>query len=136
MHSEVDARFVPVRNRSNDYLIDREDQKRRTFTGIRGISVQDAAIQDSQGVVADRTREHLGPTDLAIVGFRRMMLEGARHLGAGVEPSAAMDGAAYTVRSGSAVADRSIPFAEVMVRRFGDPLGRVRRLAVDAAAGS
>jgi len=28
-------------------------------------------------------------------------------------------------RSGSARADRSLPFAEVMVQRFGDALGRV-----------
>ena len=125
MHSEVDERFVPIRNRENDYLIDRADQKRRTFTGIRGISEQDAAIQDSQGVIADRAREHLGPTDLAIVRFRRLMLEAARDLGAGLEPAAAKDGAAYTVRSGSALADRAIPFADVMTARFGDPLGRV-----------
>jgi len=125
VHAEVDARWVPVRNRDNDYLIDRADQKLRTFTGIRGISEQDAAIQDSQGWIADRTREHLGPTDAAIVRFRRMMLAGARDLCAGIEPAAAGNGAAYTMRSGSAVADRSIPFADVMIARFGDPLGHV-----------
>jgi hypothetical protein len=76
-------------------------------------------------VIADRAREHLGPTDLGIVRFRRLMLEGARNLDAGLEPAAAKDGAAYTVRSGSALADRAIPFADVMTARFGDPLGRV-----------
>ena len=136
VHAEVDARFVPIRNRGNDYLIDREDQKHRTYTGIRGISEQDAAIQDSQGIVADRSREHLGPTDAAIVKFRRMMLDGARELSAGVEPAAARDGAAYTVRSGSALADRRVAFADVMTARFGDPLGRVRRAALAAAAGA
>jgi phthalate 4,5-dioxygenase len=134
VHSEVDERFVPIRNRENDYLIDRVDQKLSTFTGIRGISEQDAAIQNSQGVIADRAREHLGPTDLAIVRFRRLMLEGARNLGAGLEPGAAKDGAAYTVRSGSALADRAIPFADVMTARFGDPLGRVGRGALGAVA--
>jgi hypothetical protein len=34
-----------------------------------GVSEQDAAIQDSQGQIQDRTREHLGPTD---VGHRRV----------------------------------------------------------------
>jgi len=127
VHAEADERGVPVRNRDNDYLIDRADQKLRTFTGIRGISEQDAAIQDSQGPIADRTREHLGPTDTAIVKFRRLMLEGAQALRAGLEPAAARHGAAYTVRSGSALAQRSVPFPEVMVARFGDPLGRVDR---------
>jgi phenylpropionate dioxygenase-like ring-hydroxylating dioxygenase large terminal subunit len=124
VHAEVDPRWVPIRNRDNDYLIDRLDQKLRTFTGIRGVSEQDAAIQDSQGVIADRTREHLGPTDAAIIQFRRMMLAGARDLRAGVEPAAARLGALYTVRSGSALADRSVSFAEVMQARFGDRLGR------------
>ena len=73
VHAAVDERWVPLRNRDNEYLIDRVDQKLRTFTGIRGISEQDACIQDSQGLIADRTREHLGPTDAAIVQFRRLM---------------------------------------------------------------
>ncbi len=125
VHSAVDAAWRPIRNRDNDYLIDREDQRLRTYTGIRGISEQDAAVQDSQGWIVDRSREHIGPTDLAIVKFRRMMLEGARGILAGVEPAAAANSAAYRVRSGSALADRSVPFPDVMVARFGDPLGRV-----------
>jgi phthalate 4,5-dioxygenase len=125
VHAEVDERWVPRRNRDNDYLIDREAQKRRTFTGIQGVSEQDAMIQDSQGFIADRTREHLGPTDAAIIEFRRQVLRGARDLGAGVEPGAAGDGAGYRVRGGSIVADGRLSFAEVMLKRFGDPVGRV-----------
>lgn len=124
VHAAVDECWVPRRNRDNDYLIDRVDQKLRTFTGIRGISEQDACIQDSQGFIADRTREHLGPTDAAIIQFRRLMLGAARALGAGIEPAAARNGAAYTVRSGSALADRDVPFPEVMRERFGDEVGR------------
>jgi phthalate 4,5-dioxygenase len=101
------------------------DQKLRTFPGIRGISEQDACIQDSQGFIADRTREHLGPTDAAIAQFRRLMLRAARDLRAGVEPPAARNGAAYAVRSGSALADRSVAFADVMRERFGDGVGWV-----------
>ncbi len=71
VHAEVDEQWVPIRHRANDYLIDREAQRTRSFTGIEGLSEQDAAIQDSQGFIADRTREHLGPTDLGIVRFRR-----------------------------------------------------------------
>lgn len=125
VHAEVDERWVPRRNRGNDYLIDREAQKQRTFTGIQGVSEQDAMIQDSQGFIADRTREHLGPTDTAIIEFRRLVLGGARNLGAGVEPVAARDGAGYRVRGGSIVVDRRLSFTEVMLKRFGDPVGRV-----------
>ena len=124
VHAEVDARFVPLRNRDNDYLIDRDAQKRRTFTGIQGVSEQDAMIQDSQGWIADRTREHLGPTDAAIIEFRRLLLRGARDLRAGVEPAAARDGAGYRLRGGSIVADRGLSFADVMQKRFGNAVGR------------
>jgi len=40
-------------------------------------------VQESQGAIADRTREHLTPTDAAIVRFRRIMLTGAKALGDG-----------------------------------------------------
>ena len=125
VHAEVDARFVPLRNRDNDYLIDRDAQKRRTFTGIQGVSEQDAMIQDSQGWIADRTREHLGPTDAAIIEFRRLLLRGARDLRAGVEPAAARAAAGYRLRGGSIVADRGLSFAEVMLEALRPPVGRV-----------
>ena len=125
VHAMLDERWVPLRNRDNDYLIDRDVQKRKTFTGIEGVSEQDAMIQDSQGLIADRTREHLGPTDAAIIEFRRQILRGARALRDGVEPAAARDAAGYRVRGGSIVAERGLSFADVMTKRFGDPTGRV-----------
>ena len=42
-------------------------QRQSSYTGIEGISEQDAAIADRQGLIADRTRELLGQTDLGIV---------------------------------------------------------------------
>ena len=124
VHAQVDERWVPRRNRDNDYLIDRDAQKRRTFTGIDGVSEQDAMIQDSQGVIADRTREHLGPTDAGVIEFRKLILRGARSLRDGLEPAAAKNGAAFCVRGGSIVAERGLSFADVMTKRFGNPTGR------------
>ena len=51
-----------------------------------GVSEQDAAVQDSQGPIADRTREHLGPTDLGIMHFRKLIMEAARALQQGEAP--------------------------------------------------
>ena len=123
MHAEVDEHWVPIRNRGNDYLIDRVAQKTTSFTGIVGISEQDAAIQDSQGFIADRTREHLGPTDLGIVRFRRLVLDAAGALQHGVEPKAAAAPHAYRVRSGGTVAPASCPVADVLTARFGNEVG-------------
>ena len=124
VHSEVDANYVPLRRRANDYLIDRELQRRESFTGIKGISEQDAAIQDSQGLIHDRTREMLGPTDLGVTSLRALMLKAARELEAGRAPTAALNPTAYRVRSGLVVTPSALPFDAVMTRRFGHPKGR------------
>jgi hypothetical protein len=52
------------------------------------------------------------------------MLEAARDLAAGQPPAAAHLPSAYRVRSGAIVAPAGLPFAEVMMRRFGHPSGR------------
>lgn len=124
VYPEMDAQGMPRRNRANDYLIDRRLQKTENFTGIVGVSEQDAAIQDSQGRIADRTRELLGPTDLGVVQLRRTMLEAARTLAAGGMPLGRDDPEAYRVRAGGVVAPQDMGLEEVMRLRFGDPLGR------------
>ena len=123
--AEIGPDYVPLRNKGNDYLIDREEQKHRTFTGVRGVAEQDAMIQESQGEIADRTRENLTPTDAGVVRFRRMLLAGAKALAEGKEPEAPWRAAGYRMRSGSWIAAPDVPFEEVMRQRFGDPLGRV-----------
>jgi phthalate 4,5-dioxygenase len=115
----VDERFVPIRNRDNDYLIDRTLQKASSYTGISGISEQDAAIADSQGLIADRTRELLGQTDLGVVRFRQMVLGAARAVANGESPRGARSPAAYHVRSGDAVAKADARLPEVLAARFG-----------------
>jgi phthalate 4,5-dioxygenase len=123
--AEVDEHFIPVRNQANNYLIDRDNQKTVTFTGVRGVAEQDAMIQESQGRISDRTTEHLTNTDVAIVRFRRIVLGLAKALGNGVEPEAPWRHTAYRLRSGSWIGERQVPFEDVMVARFGDPVGRV-----------
>jgi len=125
IHAEVDADHVPLRRRENDYLLDRRRQKFETFTGIEGVSEQDAAIQDSQGLIADRTAEHLGPTDMGVIRFRRMILAAARDMAANKPPAAAHQPALYRVRSGGAIARRDVPLRDVMRARFGHDHGLV-----------
>ena len=123
--AELGPGCVPVRNRSSDFLIDRDDQKHRTFTGVCGVAEQDAMAQAGQGLIAHRTREHLTPTDVAIIRFRRLMLDEAKALRNGKEPEAAYRYKSYTLRSGGCVAAADTPFEEVMRQRFGTVSGRV-----------
>jgi phenylpropionate dioxygenase-like ring-hydroxylating dioxygenase large terminal subunit len=125
VHSQVDDDYMPLRNRQNDYLVDRALQKATSFTGITGVSEQDSAIQDSQGQIQDRTREHLGPTDLGIVEFRKLIMGTARALQQGTEPKAAACANKYAVRSGAWVAEPAKDLAAVMTERFGHPHGYV-----------
>ena len=61
-------------------------QRAETFTGIEGIHTQDHAIQESMGPVVDRSREHLGPADKAIIAARRVLLDAVRTVQAGGDP--------------------------------------------------
>ena len=119
----VDDNFVPLRRRENDYLIDREAQRQRSFTGISGISEQDQAIADSQGLIADRTRELLCQTDLGVVRFREEMLNAAKAVADGSVPLGADEPAAYRVRSGDAVAAKDAALRDVVRERFGELWG-------------
>ena len=125
--AELGPGYVPLRNRNNDYLIDREEQKHRSFTGVRGIAEQDAMAQDSQGLIAERSREHLSATDVGVVRFRRYMLEAVKALRDGREPDAPRRPAAYRVRAGGAVAPSSLSFEQVMQQRFGSATGRIEQ---------
>ena len=75
---DLDRRFRKTRTRDNDYLQDRQAMKLGNFTGIKGIPNQDIAMWETMGPIADRSLDRLGASDLAIVEFRRQMLEAAR----------------------------------------------------------
>jgi phthalate 4,5-dioxygenase oxygenase subunit len=70
----------------NDFNIDREVQRTKTFTGIEGINTQDFAIQTGMGRIVDRSTEALGSTDLAVRTARRQLLEAADDVEAGRDP--------------------------------------------------
>jgi phenylpropionate dioxygenase-like ring-hydroxylating dioxygenase large terminal subunit len=78
--------FRSKRNRHNNYLIDRQVQKYETFTGIEGINTQDRALQETMGRIVDRSKEHLGPADRAIIQARRLLLQAVKTVQEGGEP--------------------------------------------------
>ena len=55
--------------------------KGESFTGFRGVNLQDLIIQESMGPIIDRTKENLGAADLAIATFRRKLLLAAEGKG-------------------------------------------------------
>lgn len=84
---EVDqTTFRSKRNRGNNYLLDRQMQKTQNFTGIEGINTQDRAVQESMGPIVDRSKEHLGPADKAIIQARRLLLQAIQTVQEGGTP--------------------------------------------------
>ena len=57
VHAElIPGTFRPVANRDNDYLMDRAAQKAgHYYSGIKGIAIQDASLQESMGPIAGPT---------------------------------------------------------------------------------
>ena len=79
--------FRSIGNKSNNYLLDREVQKTESYTGIDGINMQDRALQESMGVICDRSREYLGPGDKAIIQARKLLIKAVRAVQAGEAPN-------------------------------------------------
>jgi phthalate 4,5-dioxygenase len=103
-----------IRNRGNDYLIDRELQASgKSYTGLKGFGTQDCAIQESMGPIADRASEHLLASDAAIVKIRRLLLQTLKDHAAG-KPLPGMNPASYRVRSGRFEARNDVPFVDAM----------------------
>jgi len=71
---EIDPDHRKLRNRDRHWLIDRTVQKTETYSGIDGINNQDHAVQESMGAIVDRSLEHLGTTDAAVIATRRILL--------------------------------------------------------------
>jgi nitrite reductase/ring-hydroxylating ferredoxin subunit len=99
------GRFRTEQNGSNDFMIDREQQRKNEgvagYTGIQSIGIQDAAMTWSMGPIFDRTKERLGSSDSAVIRVRRRMIAAVQsHMRYGTIPPGVEDPAAYHVRSG------------------------------------
>ncbi len=79
--------YLPVATKENDYLIDREKQKSGAIaSGVEGIGMQDASLQESMGAIVDRTDEHLVSSDKGIIMARRMIFRALEAMKEGEMP--------------------------------------------------
>jgi len=115
-------------NRANDYGMDWERHRTTMFCGIPGFGVQDQAIQESQGRIVDRTREHLGTSDTAIIRVRRRLLNAARALREQGSPPPGREPASFLVRSASVLVAPEADWVQAALPRIvvrpGQPLVR------------
>ena len=91
VHVLVDKNYRPLQRKENDYLMDRDAQRQGVyFSGIQGIGMQDASLQESMGAIQDRTRENLVGTDNGIIMMRQRLMKAAKALG--TDPNCKLSG--------------------------------------------
>ncbi len=137
---DLDQNYRKIRTLENNFLQDRAAMKAKSsftgttripdqgnqatfvrqwssllgFTGIRGVPAQDMAMQESMGPIYDRTKEHLGSSDIAIFYFRRRMLNGVRSFMADGKPIGLDPSIPYErLRSAEKVVPIDTPWQEV-----------------------
>jgi phthalate 4,5-dioxygenase oxygenase subunit len=114
VHNEyVPGTFRPLQNKDNDYMMDRAAQRRgETFSGIKGIAMQDASLQESMGPIVDRSKERLVSADSGIIKARRKLVSAALALREEGAVPPGVDTAHQRVRSVATVLPRDASFLE------------------------
>ena len=108
----IPGTFRPVVNKDNDYLMDRAAQKaNKTYSGVKTIAMQDAAVQESMGPIQDRSKENLVSTDNGVIMARIRLQKAAAIAQQGGAPDG-IDPATHRVRSASLVLPENASFLE------------------------
>ncbi|MBM9463568.1 aromatic ring-hydroxylating dioxygenase subunit alpha [Aeromicrobium sp. YIM 150415] len=124
-HGRGEARELP--SAENLWLQDREAMKNGTsFSGLRGINNEDFVVQESMSPIYDRTREHLGMSDVAVIRLRRVLLESLRKLAAGEAPSGLAEPVPYpSLRGGEGIIPKATDWWTVLKAESDEPAGKV-----------
>ncbi len=108
----VPGTYRPLQNKDNDYMIDRAAQKRgESYSGVWGIAMQDASLQESMGPIVDRTKERLVSTDSGIIQARLRLRKAAVALRDQGRTPPGVDPAHQRVRSAAVVLPKNKDFA-------------------------
>jgi phthalate 4,5-dioxygenase oxygenase subunit len=117
---DLDENYRALRTRENKFWQNRAAMKAGNFTGITGFPNQDVAMWVTMGPIADRSADRLGASDLAVVEFRRQMLDAVRAFQNG-EPAIGTGDAAIpgSVCAYQAIVPKSTDWREFQVQPVG-----------------
>jgi len=82
-YSEEDCKFRFTRN---DFAKQKRAAMDTSWSGFRGIALEDAVIVTSMGAIYDRSLEHLVAADVAVVHFRRRLFDQIDRVERGEDP--------------------------------------------------
>jgi nitrite reductase/ring-hydroxylating ferredoxin subunit len=120
IHVLVDKNYVPLQRAENDYLMDRQAQREGSlYSGIEGIGMQDASLQESMGAIQDRTKENLVSTDNGIIMTRQRLVKAAKALAADPDYKLpGLDPEHQKIRSVAVLLKRDLVFKEAAKEAF------------------
>jgi nitrite reductase/ring-hydroxylating ferredoxin subunit len=94
---------------------DRAKMAQGHATGLASLPMEDIAMAESQGAIADRSREYLGSSDSVIARYRRLLIEQIRASAAGNSPPSLAGGVPYESRRAHAVIhDEAVDWREAI----------------------
>jgi phthalate 4,5-dioxygenase oxygenase subunit len=106
----IDGALNRFASRENNWLQDRNEMRfGDRLSGMHGTINEDNAVQESMGPIVDRTNEHLGTSDMAVIRFRRIMLDATRVNDDGGAPVGLDEASAL---SGLRAFDRTVPVSQ------------------------
>ena len=105
MHVQIRARHLPPARQQGQRLSDRPRRPEGgdTYSGVDGIAMQDASLQESMGPIIDRTKENLVSTDNGIIMARHRLMRAAKALSEKGNVPPGVDPAHQRVRSAAVV---------------------------------
>jgi phthalate 4,5-dioxygenase len=138
------ADWWPEACKANDFMVNWEVKKTRSFTGIASVRLQDDTVITSMGPIMKRWQEHLGTADATIIRVRRRMIDAARaYVDRGVLPPGVDHPEFYRVRSCQAILPADVDWRTAMdnwhnCRGTEHPTGgfKPRREFVEGGGGS
>jgi phthalate 4,5-dioxygenase len=110
--TQIPGSYQTAANKDNDYLIDPHKQRTVNYSGMESVPIEDTAMMESMGPIYDRTQEHLGTSDVAVISTRRRLINAARQLRDGVEPYPATHPELYRRRSAVKVLAEGVSFLD------------------------
>lgn len=83
---QIGPDYRRIRNMRNHYLQDRQLQRTADYTGIEDFLNEDACATETMGPIYDRSKEHLGVSDKAVIAVRRYLISAVQAFQRGQEP--------------------------------------------------
>lgn len=84
--TQIGPDYRRIRNLKNNYLQDRRLQATTDYTGIENFLNEDGCATESMGPIYDRSLEHLGVSDKAVIAVRKYLINAVKEFQDGKEP--------------------------------------------------